>query len=133
MKKRGKRSLCRARAFERNNGINGQMDGNNGYPSGAEGENFIKINFSGTGIILYLLTYPDEVNLTAYLDKTLIDDRKLFADLKEKKGELLVAEGLADGPHVLTVISKDSRLVFEGVKILGENIFYLPAGSKHRA
>jgi hypothetical protein len=58
-----------------------------------------------------------------------MDDRKLFADLKEKKGELLVAEGLAEGPHVLTVISKDSRLVFEGVKILGENIFYLPAGS----
>lgn len=107
--------------------LTGKWTESNGYPSGAERENFIKINFSGTGIILYLLAYPDEVNLTAYLDKTLIDDRKLFADLKEKNGELLVAEGLAEVPHVLTVVSKDSRLVFEGVKILGENIFYLPA------
>ncbi len=109
--------------------LTGNWTESNGYPSGAEGENFIKINFRGKGIILYLLTYPDEVNLTAYLDKTIIDDSELFADLKEKKGELLVAEGLTDGPHVLTIISKDSRLVFEGVKILGENIFYLPAGS----
>jgi hypothetical protein len=107
--------------------LTGKWTESNGYPSGAEGENFIKINFSGTGIILYLLAYPDEVNLTAYIDKTLIGDRKLFADLKEKNGELLVAEGLVEEPHVLTVVSKDSRLVFEGVKILGENIFYLPA------
>ena len=108
--------------------LTGNWTESNGYPSGAEGENFIKINFRGTGIILYLLTYPDEVNLTEYLDKTIIDDSELFADLKEKKGELLVAKGITDGPHVLTIISKDSRLVFEGVKILGENIFYLPAG-----
>jgi hypothetical protein len=107
----------------------GKWTETSGYPSGAEGENFIKINFSGKGIILYLLAYPDEVNLIAYLDKILIDDRKLFADLKEKKGEILVAEGLAEGPHVLTVISKDSRLVFEGVKILGDNISYFPTGS----
>lgn len=107
--------------------LTGKWTESNGYPSGAEGENFIKINFSGTGIILYLLAYPDEVNLTAYIDKTLIDDRKLFADLKEKNGELLVEEGLAEVPHILTIVSKDSRLVFEGVKILGENIFYLPA------
>ncbi len=29
----------------------GKWKESNGYPSGAEGENFIKINFSGTGII----------------------------------------------------------------------------------
>jgi hypothetical protein len=117
------------RHLKENMELTGRWTESNGYPSGAEGENFIKINFSGTGIILYLLTCPDEINLTLYLDKTLIDDHKLFANIKEKKGELLVAEGLTDGPHVLTVISKDSRLVFEGVKILGENIFHLPAGS----
>ena len=35
--------------------LTGKWTESNGYPAGAEGENFIKINFSGTGIILYLL------------------------------------------------------------------------------
>jgi hypothetical protein len=107
----------------------GKWRESNGYPLGAERENSLKINFSGTGIIFYLLTYPDEVNLTVYLDANLIDDHKLFAGLKEKRGELLIAEGLTDGPHVLTIISNDNLLVFEGAKILGKNTGYLPAGS----
>ncbi|MCX5849991.1 MAG: hypothetical protein NTW65_11165 [Deltaproteobacteria bacterium] len=101
----------------------------NGYPSGAEEENFIKINFSGTGIILCLLTYPDEVDLSVNLDGNLIDDSKLFNGMKDKKGEILIAEGLTDGPHVLAIISKDNLLAFEGAKILGKNITYFPAGT----
>jgi hypothetical protein len=107
----------------------GKWTESDGYPSGAEGEHFIKLRFSGTGIILYLATYPDEVNLTISLDGRLIDDRKRFSDLKGEKGELLIAEGIADGPHVLTIMNKDSRIVFEGVKILGKDIVRLPAGS----
>jgi hypothetical protein len=106
----------------------GRWTVNDGYPSGAEGENFIKLRFNGTGIILYLVTYPDDGKLTIYLDEQLISNHKWVNDLKEKKGELPVAEGLVDGPHVLTIVSKDSRLVFEGVKILGKNIIRLPAG-----
>lgn len=107
----------------------GKWTESDGYPSGAEGEHFIKLRFSGTGIILYLATYPDEVNLIISLDGRLIDDRKRVSDLKGKKGELTVAEGIADGPHVLTIMNKDSRIVFEGVKILGKDIVRLPAGS----
>ena len=53
----------------------------------------------------------------------------IFLKIKEKKGELLIAKDLAFGPHVLTIISKNSRLGFEGVKILGENTSYFPEGS----
>ena len=63
------------------------------------------------------------------LDKNPIDNVELFKDLEEKKGELLIAEDLADGPHVLTIISKNSRLGFEGVKILGGSMAYFPEGS----
>jgi len=101
---------------------------NDGYPSGAEGESSIKLRFNGTGIVLYLITYLDDGKLTIYLDEQVISNRKWFTDLKEKKGELPVAEGLVDGPHVLTIVSKDSRLVFEGVKILGKNVIRVPAG-----
>ena len=107
----------------------GKWTESDGYPSGAESEHFIKLRFSGTGIILYLVTYPDEVNLTISLDGRLIDDRKRFTDLKGEKGELLIAEGITDGPHLLTIMNKDSRIVFEGVKILGKDIVRLPAGS----
>jgi len=110
--------------------IMGQWKESNGYPTGAEGENLIKVNFSGTGIILYLATYQeDEVNISMSIDKNSIENIELFEDMEENKGELLVAEGLADGPHVFTIVSKDSRLVFEGVKILGGSTAYFPEGS----
>ena len=110
--------------------IMGPWTESNGYPTGAEGENFIKVNFSGTGIILYLATYQeDEVNISMSIDKNSIENIELFEDMEEKKGELLVAEGLADGPHVFTIVSKNSRLVFEGVKILGGSTAYFPEGS----
>ncbi len=106
----------------------GRWTENDGYPSGAEGESSIKLRFNGTGIIFYLVTYPDDGKLTIYLDEQLISNHKWLKNLKEKQGELTVAEGLVDGPHVLTIVSNDSRLVFEGVMILGKNISRMPAG-----
>ncbi|MGD0022017.1 MAG: hypothetical protein ABSC54_06910 [Smithellaceae bacterium] len=106
----------------------GRWTGNDGYPSSAEGESSIKLRFNGTGIILYLVTYPDDGKLSIYLDEQLISNRKWVNDLKEKQGELPIVEGLVDGPHVLTIVTNDSRLVFEGVKILGKNIIRMPAG-----
>ena len=106
----------------------GRWAGNDGYPSGTEGESSIKLRFNGMGIILYLVTYPDDGKLTVYLDDQLISNRNWVNDLKKKQGELSIAEGLVDGPHVLTIVTNDSRLVFEGVKILGKNIIRMPAG-----
>jgi len=110
--------------------LTGKWTESNGYPSGAEGDNFIKVNFRGTGVILYLSTYQaDEVNMAISLDKNPMDNIELLESLDENKGELLIAEGLADGPHVLTIVSKNSRLAFEGVKIIGAKTAYFPPGS----
>jgi hypothetical protein len=110
--------------------LTGKWTESNGYPSGAEGDNFIKVNFRGTGIILYLSTYQaDEVNMAISLDKNPIDNIELLESLDENKGELLIAEGLADAPHVLTIVSRNSRLAFEGVKIIGAKTTYFPPGS----
>jgi hypothetical protein len=108
----------------------GKWTENNGYPSGAEGENFIRINFSGTGIILYLSNYQeDEDNMVVSVDKNPIDNIKLLNKQQENKGELLIAENLIDGPHSLSIISKNSRLTLEGVKMLGGSTAYFPEGS----
>jgi hypothetical protein len=107
----------------------GKWTGSNGYPACADGENVIKINFSGKGIILYLSSFRKEGNLALSLDKQLINRVDLFEDLEASDGELLISDKLVEGPHVLTITSKNNYLVFEGVKILGVNTVYLPENS----
>ena len=49
-----------------------------GYPTGAEADNVIKIHFNGTGIILYLLNAHEDANISVSLDKRLIDNNDLI-------------------------------------------------------
>jgi hypothetical protein len=98
----------------------------NGYPSIMQGENIMKINFNGTGIILYLLNYQKKGNLVISLDKQLIDVSDLFENVEENEGEILVADKLAYGPHVLTITGKDSNIVLEGVRMLGAYTDFFP-------
>ncbi|PKN76367.1 MAG: hypothetical protein CVU52_05080 [Deltaproteobacteria bacterium HGW-Deltaproteobacteria-10] len=107
--------------------IVGKWSENDGYPSSSTSTNSIKFHFSGTGLILYFTTYPDAGNLTIYLDDKLINEHDWFVDQKEKS-ELLVAEGLVDSPHVVTLVNKDGRLDIEGVRILGKDVMRGPAG-----
>lgn len=107
--------------------VTGQWAENEGYPSSTGGGNSIKFLFNGTGLLLYFTTYPDIGNLTIYLDGNLINEHDWFTDQKEK-GELLVADGLVDGSHSVTLVNKEGRLDIEGVKILGKEIVRGPAG-----
>jgi hypothetical protein len=107
----------------------GKWTVSNGYPSCADGENVIKINFSGTGIILYLSSFQKGGDLALSLDKQLLDNKDLFEDLETNEGELLITDKLANGPHVLTITSRNNYLVFEGIKILGGNTALFPENS----
>jgi hypothetical protein len=98
-----------------------------GYPSNNGGSHTIKFRFNGTGISIYFVTYPINGNLTIYLDDRLMNEHDWFADQKEKN-ELLIAENLSDGSHMLTLINKEGRLEIEGVKIMGREITRGPAG-----
>lgn len=105
----------------------GKWKETDGYPSSAGENNTIKLRFSGSGISLYFTTYPVNGNLTIYLNDRLVSEHDWFADQKENN-ELLIAENLIDGEHVLTLINKEGRLEIEGVKILGKEVIRLPAG-----
>ncbi len=105
----------------------GRWAENDGYPSSTASTNSIKFNFNGTGLIIYFTSYPDAGNLTVYLDDKLINEHDWFADQKEK-GELLVAEGLVDTSHAVTLVNKDGHLDIEGVKVLGKDIVRGPPG-----
>jgi len=107
--------------------LNGKWTEINGYPSSMGTGSFLNIRFNGTGIILYFINYPDKGNLTAYVDERQINENISSAEQK-KNGEMLIAEGLADGPHLLTIVDKEGRLDIEGIKILGRDVARGPQG-----
>ena len=94
----------------------GKWTENDGYPYSIGGGSSIKYRFNGTGISLISAAQSEEGSLAIYLDEDMLDSHNWSASKKEK-GELVLAEGLADGPHVVTVVNKEGNLKIEGVKI----------------
>ncbi len=107
----------------------GKWSEKKGCPLGERGENFMKINFEGTGIILYLSEYRKDKNLTISLDKQPVQNIKLSGDREEREGEILIADQLAYGPHVLLITNNLENLMVEGIKILGVTTSFFPAQS----
>jgi hypothetical protein len=105
----------------------GKWTENDGYPFSAGGGNSIKYRFNGTGISLNMANQSEEGSLAIYLDENMLNSYNWSASKKEK-GELLIAEGLVDGPHVLTVLNKEGNLKLEGVKISGKDVIRGPSG-----
>ena len=105
----------------------GKWTENDGYPFSVGGGNSIKCRFNGTGISLNMANQSEEGSLAIYLDENMLNSHNWSASKKEK-GELVLAEGLADSPHVLTVVNKEGNLKIEGVKISGKDVIRGPAG-----
>jgi hypothetical protein len=105
----------------------GKWTENDGYPFSVGGGNSIKYRFNGTGISLNLANQSEEGSLAIYLDENMLNSHNWSASKKEK-GELVLAEGLADGPHVLTVVNKEGNLKLESVKISGKDVIRGPSG-----
>lgn len=105
----------------------GKWTENDGYPFSVGGGNSIKYRFNGTGISLNLANQSEEGSLAIYLDENMLNSHNWSASKKEK-GELVLAEGLADGPHVLIVVNKEGNLKIEGVKISGKDVIRGPSG-----
>ena len=107
--------------------IFGKWTGNDGYPYSVGGGSSIKYRFNGTGISLNLSAQSEEGSLALYLDENILNSHDWPAGKKEN-AELVIAERLADGPHVLTVVNKDGNLKIEGVKISGKDVIRGPSG-----
>ena len=94
---------------------------NDGYPSAFGANNLIKYRFSGTGISVYLWQGPDGGKLAAYIDDQLV--RVYDANAAERsREEMPVVDGLSDGPHVLTLVNGDGRLIIDGVSVYGKGL-----------
>ena len=105
----------------------GKWTENDGYPFSSGGGNSIKYRFNGTGISLNMANQSEKGNLAIYLDENMLNSYNWSASKKEN-AELFLAEGLVDGPHVLTVVNKEGTLKLEGVKISGKDVIHGPSG-----
>ncbi|MEE9912642.1 MAG: hypothetical protein K4571_13090 [Deltaproteobacteria bacterium] len=105
----------------------GKWTERNGYPLSKGNASAIKYRFHGTGISLFLQSHTEDGNCSVYLDEVLINLPDVLYGQWEKK-ELLIAEGLPDGPHTASIIIKEGSLELEGIKVFGKNIIRGPKG-----
>ena len=105
----------------------GKWSEKNGYPMTRGNTGALKYKFSGTGISLFLQSHTEEGNCQIYLDENLLNLPEILSGEWENK-EIIVAEKLADGPHVISIVIKDGSLELEGVKVFGKDIRRGPKG-----
>lgn len=103
----------------------GKWTEKNGYPLSKGAANSMKIRFVGTGISAFLQSHTDNGNCSIYLDEILLNLPDVLSGEWEKK-ELVISEGLTDGPHVVTFVIREGSLELEGVKVFGKDIMRGP-------
>ena len=101
--------------------ISGKWLEQNGYPSALGVNNSIKYRFSGTGISVYLWHGPEGGKFAAYIDDQLACVYDGSAPERGRE-EFPVADGLFDGPHVLTLVNGEGRATIEGVSLYGKEL-----------
>ena len=97
----------------------GEWISNNGYPSSKGISSSIKFRFHGTGCSIFMKSHMENSGCSIYLDDILLRLPDVSSGPGDKK-ELVIAEGLRDGHHSITVVSRAAGLELEGVKIFGK-------------
>jgi len=105
----------------------GKWTEKNGYPLGKGAASSIKLRFNGTGISAFLQSHMDDSDCAIYLDDALLNLPDVLSGVWEKK-ELVIAEGLIDGPHVVTIVIREGILELEGMKVFGKELMRGPRG-----
>ena len=103
----------------------GRWTEKHGYPMTRGGAGSLKFRFNGTGISVFLQSHTEEGHCLIYLDESQVHLPDVLSGVWDKK-ELIIAEGLPDGPHVISMIIKDGALELEGVKVFGKEIIRGP-------
>lgn len=91
-----------------------------GYPS-SFGEDTLRYAFTGSGIALILHSDEDGRKLKARIDDGPAVTIDTFSE-EPKRSVIDVAENLAEGPHVLTLVNQDGYAEIEGARIYGNDV-----------
>lgn len=92
-----------------------------GYPVSGAPNSSLKLRFSGRGIAVLFSKNPDGGSFSAYIDDRFVTRFECLSEHNEEV-EMLIAEGLADGPHTLSLISKEGHNAIEGVRIFSREV-----------
>ncbi len=118
---KGKGIYAPPSCLRENMDVTGTWTENNGSPSSFMPSNTIRFRFSGTGIAVFFLMENGGASITAHVNGKNAPNTECRAGQKEKS-ECLVAENLPYGSHVLTLINKSGRVIFEGVRVYGKEV-----------
>jgi hypothetical protein len=92
-----------------------------GYPVSGAPNSTIKLKYYGKGIAVLFWRNPDGGSFSAYIDDKFISRFECLSEHREDV-EMLIAEGLADGPHTLSLISKEGHNAIEGVRVFSREV-----------
>jgi len=100
----------------------------NGYPL-AEGssEAVLKCKFTGTGVDILYREGPGMGDIKASVDSRGFMQWSAAADEKGRK-DIRIVEGLAEGPHTLTLLAAGGPVAVEGLRVHSRNTKPGPAG-----
>jgi hypothetical protein len=98
-----------------------------GYPSGQGEQNTLRYRFTGTGIRLYFWKSPDGGPFSVFIDEQFVDIIDGVAERRQRE-EVLIAEALPEGPHLLTIVKGKGKVTLEGVHLFGKTIQRGPRG-----
>jgi len=98
-----------------------------GYPSGQGEQNLLRYRFTGTGIRLYLWKSPDGGPFSIFIDEQFIDVIDGYSERRERV-EVLIADALSDGPHLLSIVNGAGKVTLEGVRVFGKQVQKGPRG-----
>jgi hypothetical protein len=78
----------------------------------------LRLQFMGTGIILHYVRDVGAGRYTVYVDEIFITDIETQGEARERT-QILLADLLPYGLHVLTLVGKEGQGILEGFEILG--------------
>ena len=107
--------------------LTGTWTDEGGYPSGQGEQNSLRYRFTGTGIRLYFWKSPDGGPFSVFIDEQFVDIMDSFAERRERV-EVLIADALTDGPHLLGIVNGGGKVTLEGVHLFGKLIQRGPRG-----
>lgn len=107
--------------------LNGTWTSRNGYPVSRGNSGTVKFRFHGGGFSIFLQSHAEDSNYSIYLNEVLLNLPDILSGQWEKK-ELLIAEGLADGPHTVSILIREGNLELEGFRVSGREIKQGPPG-----
>lgn len=105
--------------------LQGEWTGVEGKPLGKP-DSSMQINFTGTGIIVYGVKDSDPGLLNVKLDDDTTEDIPCGSGYLEST-EIVILNGLPEGPHKLVLTRTDGILFAEGFKVLGSGALKGPA------